>query len=1751
MAQATTQQILQVGDLQGARLLTATSFVQDDIDRASLILAKDGILNWAVSSNASAIANITLGNSTSGFHNVIYNTEFPDTQTFCITSQYADAGSLGGAADEENTVGNIGANGATLITATTEINDISAPYYDFQVSITTSEGVFGNAFNGLLDGSISSIIGVDPEVETAGNYAGLMDIEGTNYNGIKAVNSHLNHDSATNTITVVEDADFNANVALLFVGSIAENATTKQLTIGSAFYGDEDEYSFTAGGSGDASANIYSIEIDSNATLTPDFGIFKITQPELTVIVVANVDNETSNVNALNLARIYPNGAIASLPSSVTSNPSFTDIFAGASFANDITDGFTFSITQDPYSGEPYSSGEYSDIYTIDGGTQSANYIAAYQSLGGTGSIDHSVIITNGSTTLVFDANSTNTSFVSIDESQTETLGNTDAGSNGLVKLYYTDINASITTEGQGTQDRQRSTALTSDSTMSNFTVFYSNAESSGNGRGNTSLSYSDRHDYTVVYDIETLVSSTAGTTTFATTGSGDYYDARNVARSNDAVLVQSVGTDDPLIAANAITFVSNIGTTSLATNLVADSEFIMFNVNQYNEYAQSSLMYDFSSDTVGNSFTNSPVSVVGTNITTQNLDLMRIELTPKTIANLSFNAGAPQIAGWTLGYTSGSFLTVKKGTNGLFNEHDYDISSLTSDDAPTYSLTALVGTNAEARNVDFLSTFVTFGYNVMYGEGQQYTGTFTAENPVKSETTLISTDVSSAINTSAYSIAPATGHVLKQTTVVTEYKVTVPFLFGTYQNMQITSDTVRQTDTFYTLFDTHGTALPDSFVRRLIDADGNVLQAHRALTLSDQMQWAFTAKDLWSHYGVVKVAAASAPSTWVAASDSVDADLTYDNQTVIPLDQNSRTGRIELSVDLEYLTLLDKSKLAINMNADPDSTLNGATVTAYKYSIADGALFESGAGFNVYNSNLPDGGTAISCTTYFEVVSGVLTMTVATVSTPTTLFTITSSASLAQDFTVLYVPSPLLKITRNEDTVSYVSKPTTAPIKIAEGVFISVTNGTIGGLVDSVANSMSSWQLLADPVSYYSYASDNAANPAYKTMHRIGDGGYETQGEDGIYSSYGNARPYVFTAYRGILTSNGVTGYSANHYESAVYVRTRSSVTYQLHVYNNDGIDYYEQSTPRNFYDGLSDSSISFTHYSGTAAPNIGSIGWTVNFYASILGSNIGSGEYTVDVNPASYTWRAEGLAGGQSESGTVSALNGTIIAFDNFTFGVRSIFPTNGDEFYSLNNSIQPIRIYYAEKQGTGSKLGSGDATLLSGGSWTEFTPVTPLTHANLISSSGVLIKNPDNSDRGSIRLKRLITNAYAWTSYFQVVRPQVKFSCIAAFTPTALPFDEIAATKFNTWCDVGTIDGDDNFVYNSADYPMRPFTSSANASINDIVFRRTGTLRTYRSYRTATNSVLESFTIRSNKVAVDLYYGVDTESLIAHVYDGHISDIANLPPDGDYYTDIADEESTWARTGSSPNVGRYQLNFAQSLTPIGGTILGLDAQSKNITIDFSNGFTNASTFYLTGTVGFNTRLGVLGASYEFVDDEMNLILHNYKSDVGVDFGLEPFNDLRSITITATSHETATIPITWPFGATPFNFQTAVLAAINGATINSTVIPPATISTWEIDGEFDPRVINVFFTALSDTGIDNMRNMFVNESNPSKIMMFQNLDIIRLMNTDGIPLFRLTNSGIVKNVAGFQTSTVTLSDGYAPAQFLNFLTGANSGNA
>jgi hypothetical protein len=964
--------------------------------------------------------------------------------------------------------------------------------------------------------------------DSSENYTCTFDTtNATKFVSTRNVNTNSAHSNGLPSITAQEHVDWNTQGELgsFFVnGSVSIDSTTGEPT--ATYYAGNDPLNLIA--------NDFSVElVTDNANVVPVFGRYYITfstSSGSSVTVTPSGNNElvvttdlTSWADFLN--NLDTSVSLESLPNSIATG----DLENWVLPEEVVASGFTLSLSADDFTstltlnGNNTYSGPFDfNLENMDFTTKSSYLLekSMEDSAGdGSATLDSSITIngdtysnlltiTNGSLSLEATSDVNSGYLVLVDG--VESLDVNNYNTNGSISVYDSTINSNYNDNESSFPRASRPDVSLTNEILDALSVQYNINEP--NYQSNVGvLTGTNLTATSVTFAVTTMVGQT---TTLA--GADNWTNIIDV--NNNAIAI--VRDTNSSIANNEITFFSNSNT--YANN--NDDNLSVIDIVCNKAWSESKVY-----DTADTQIEGIAVDVKSTNMSSVNFDLrdIRLVLSAKTLSDLTLSSSDSD---WSVSCPD-SFLTTSVAKMGVIDDSSIVELLLNGSDNDTDTIDIVLKPHFSSVLANKFTKFHN-QIEITYDTVKQitYNDEFTVLNYSKSSITT-SPEITDHLN------VPANTKLYKRSYEET-FNIKIPFRFGNYDNLFLTSPSITQTVEYYVLTDNNNNNadLPRYFLNGVKNASNADIYATITST-NFSTTITFKNKDLKTHHiGLEKITNDSWSS--VSPSSPVQSDLWYNSISTIA----STIGTFNVSFTLSP-DLITMNRETFYVDLELDKGTSSFTISGKKFTAAEIDAM-SGVDLNTFSLSSVTSGTSITGLGNVTYVTDAPvppnTQASTTLSAAGYVFKI--DAELYLSIRIFVCPNGMFKSVKTSDGTVTTTYPNIQYIDAEPSLILDTgVNGYVG-LLSAIRNvSSATWSLKNDAISATYYGETGFSYQRISNLNQE-------------FTPISGARGFKTTVLRG-LTADTTT---------AIY---RTPSTYVLNMTD------YEASG--NLYSGINDLSI------------------------------------------------------------------------------------------------------------------------------------------------------------------------------------------------------------------------------------------------------------------------------------------------------------------------------------------------------------------------------------------------------------------------------------------------------------------------------------------------------------------------------------------------------------------------------------------------
>jgi hypothetical protein len=1177
----------------------------------------------------------------------------------------------------------------------------------------------------------------------------------------------------------------------------------------------------------------------------------------------------------------------------------------------------------------------------------------------------------------------------------TESLNAAQSISNGAINIYN-----SVPSSAYNTSEAAKPRATGGNQYMADTCVVNYSAGETGYNAAVGVLAEADKTVANLEYELTTLVSQTSETGPTVN---------NKIGYLNGAVAL--VSQTNASITPSAITFSANINAASYNND-----ELKVIDLVCQRKWQEGTAYKSDNSEITGVA-----VNIVGSNVTdAAGLKDLRVKLDAKVLADLSLKSTV-ESGGWAIAVNDGSaFLKTSLLKQGVLD--DSAIIDILTASPPTPALLVSFGPAVSTVHANKYTKFHN-QLTIAYGEAEQitYDDEFTVNNHTLSAETV--EDV-----TGAHLYVPANTKLSMRSFTET-FNVTVPFRFGNYSNISITTPTITQTTTYYVLTDDINAdkVLPRSHlapVRKLVDGLQVVPQATITADLTT-LTAGFTQADLKPFKSQLQQQVGGS-DTWVdVTSGDAHVDLWYNTNTSL----ESSVGDFEYAFSFPpAVNSMAEQTFFIDMSLEKGTASFSITGKTFTQEQVDA--------LNTFNIETFDFGAEVG-TAITGMTASYYTPDESTpgVSGTTTLsgggYTFTYSNNMYVNIRIVVCPHGMFKVVRNAESVADAATYTSIAdfdgsnnyVKLGEGIYVN------GGLKNAEFGFNTSWTLSRDAiqVQYWGgYTASYTRIPALNNEYRHDEG------------------------WKGVknLIVRGFTPGS-----TVVIDRTPSGIVFRIAGY----------TYTTNLHNALSyqDADI------GNLA--LSSVEGAITMYPASFGS-------TPKVFPLSINYGTYAIYDRPSEDESaattvpVAAYNTVISNRKGVRIISRSLstLVSSYSIFYTTTNTLTVHRI---------DDYTSTESALIA------FTQIDSINLSDLQNAL-----NP-NYIGNVLNIHYLGESALPnLTCFFTIAPAFLKFQAVdhttSANAITSLPFVKVGETQLLTRY---------SRVYTSVS-DAQAFYPFYNSNVNNMTI--SAVARTYEEYRSDEHFMPVKFNVGPNNLKIEYATGIGGDiGAYSTVYDDAI-------PVGVLDTNDVNFVSNFASTGKLA-ISLNQSEISNSSMPV----IFDESDKFNLLVELGSHLLTPKTFTLEFNAGDCTGLTTYCID-SMVKNGANLDVKiaKYTNGTGINSNLFNNNVSNGIAVGGSTKETKI------FSTTMTSNMANMLATIKAAI-------PSSVTGWATVGSAGGNSDNVLWLKPTSTaGKAALRTaLLLNTNIPRSISVFELDDAVRIMDNQGVAVYRVASQGVV----------------------------------
>ena len=1453
--------------------------------------------------------------------------------------------------------------------------------------------------------------------------------------------------------------DFNKQHALLTFDEIARDTSSNEL-------------SSTDNLLSELSFNGIDVTLANNTNALPMFGTYKFEQKPKEIIV------ERDNLDTLVNQDQNP------LPSE------FSESEWNNLWSEDVLD-ILGSNTKFTVSTVSNSGGYYCDNvgFSLDDSSLHNNITYMEHATGG-----HSILIENGyleKTSNVSDITSNSVMYTIVDSS--ESLNESQYKDDLTIKLWFTKQTNTFELptgdESNFLNGLQRtSISDSSGTTFTGISVYYPGEELLA-GETNV-LVDTDLTTYDISYNIQVIALSTSNNVTS--------YDFNNViSKSNEDWVAIIPDTTTNMDTSDFQNFITDLNINSSID--LSDNEISIFNVKSSYIWTEQIYHTDINDPKV-NVLDSNNSPVLGTNMFVKgsNIDLnniatdLRLIMEPKNIDDLpSFN-NSNFTREFTDGYTN---VASNKSIVNIMGTDTYDIiNSDSSNDILTF--TYKFGSNEVAQNIDMLSNMINISYNNI---NSTITGSVVLP---ETSITVLSTSNNNITTTNMQSnlfTGLPLGYTVFKKIQSVDLQCQIPFNISSICNMTTTTNVFKQLDTCYYVTDNKGRILPDSYLKQIkFNSDGSSLTASRmySIKLEDNSYDTpvksfnslikFKISDLFLYKIKLQKLVVS---EWIDVTNYYPFDIAYDSICSMKIDLSANSV-IEIAIDTDKNTTYSSTYIC-NMALENSSLSFEAEGRVYDItdsSVVDYLLENT---WDIRNGFMPDNvsfrdinGLNVDMSYINQNLSdqGILHLNINRFSN--NLFSIESTKNIVTNLLFGVITKNILHVTSYKNNSLFFDKFVFSTdynnLILDSGVSVSLDR------LNSFVGDRISFNLTSDPVSVMLYND-------YRGDLWIDE---ELNPENRKITNSNISVKVRFNKWRGIVKPSDFE----DLYQEDVYHRIPTNITFNLEHDGNTWTQYLGDLYVGSIY--------TINNIDGSLGL-LGSIGLIINGLTSKYNDS-------TFVNTSNITVKFD--------KAHIELINGNVDAsYINLDYDV-SFSQVLLYEFQTFGIKAAKVKVYNTERYYIFNKHGDlyvyHSPEYIVSNSTKDLLTYDFLYYINYEDSKDGVFMNIDGSNSSystennlnftwKLKYNKLDINAF--TDYCVCPRPQLKCSVFSTNEFDTFPYVGTRVTKYtdlytdlNQMYPFEDIDGVNNLCFSFINSSSEKYMKFRTNEFNDL-------------------SNLVSYPIVSNKLKLDLYYGVSNDGNIftETIFNDYITNLVSPETQTNVFDVSYNEETLSYSVKAFQNLNLPESAYANLFfgeKPLNLQFSGIsDFQIGDNYIDFVSGKTHDLSL-ISYIQDFDNSLNQMFFTViKFVDNNRNNMDN-------VDYSETTFvQATRSLKFNAMKRYTSKIfvsDLSWNDTA-PLNYAD-FLSRINNIELD-----------WVLDAEFQPRVLMFSINALCGNSLNILTDFIgVTDSYPVKVAYFNTPDFIRCENALGNAVVRITSMGdiimdqaILRNIIGYNT--------------------------
>ena len=480
----------------------------------------------------------------------------------------------------------------------------------------------------------------------------------------------------------------------------------------------------------------------------------------------------------------------------------------------------------------------------------------------------------------------------------------------------------------------------------------------------------------------------------------------------------------------------------------------------------------------------------------------------------------------------------------------------------------------------------------------------------------------------------------------------------------------------------------------------------------------------------------------------------------------------------------------------------------------------------------------------------------------------------------------------------------------------------------------------------------------------------------------------------------------------------------------------------------------------------------YSTGFGTKTFPLSIKYGSYTIYDRPASNELEATTI--------TVAAYKTVISNRKGVRIISKSLSTKTGAEYSILYTVSDTLNVY---------RINNYTSTSTT---YSDFTG-TAGVNTNAFSMSDLKLSTADNRIGNVLKIKYLGNGDIPdLKCYFTIAPAFLKFQAVdhTTITASSLPFTKVGTHLLTRYRAVN------HATATTVRQAWNPFSGS---NVNNMTI--SATARSYEDYRGTAKNTVGMFNVGPNNLKIQYATGIGGDIASAYlspaVYDGPI------PLNSSSDTNQVSFVSHFASTGGKNEISLNQSEISTSSMPV----IFDESDKFNLLVELGSHLLTPKTFTLEFNAGDCTGLTTYCID-SMVKNGANLDVKiaKYTNGTGINSNLFNNNVSNGIAVGGSTKETKI------FSTTMTSNMANMLA-----TIKETI--PSSVTGWATVGSAGSNSDNVLWLKpTSDTGKTALRTaLLLNTNIPRSISVFELDDAVRIMDNQGVAVYRVASQGVV----------------------------------